>query len=95
MTYNKCSSNLGNIKSGVPHGSIMGPLLFLIYVNDLSRVSEHLSYILFADNTNIFATGKNVSEVVKLLNTELVYIYEWIETNRFSLNLSRLIIYKD
>ena len=54
MNYNGYSSSHKKLKCGVPQGSILGPLLFLIYINDLSSVSKALDFILFADDTNIF-----------------------------------------
>ena len=53
------------IKCGVPQGSILGPLLFLIYMNDISRRSEILSIILFADDTNLFLSHKNLDTLEK------------------------------
>ena len=63
VTYNKCKLESAIIKCGVPQGSILGPLLFLLYINDLSTVSDALLPILFADDTNMFITGKNIQEL--------------------------------
>ena len=54
---NKTPSDIGNITHGVPKGSILGPLLFILYMNDYSRVSNRFFSILYADNTNIFIEG--------------------------------------
>ena len=59
------------IKCGVPQGSVLGPLLFLIYMNDISRCSEILSVILFADDTNLFYSHKNIDTLNKTVNQEL------------------------
>ena len=60
VTYDGVISSLGFIKCGVPHGSILGPLLFLLYISDLSSVCKHTFPILFADDTNLFLSGKMV-----------------------------------
>ena len=52
-------------------GSILGPLLFLIYINDLSSVSSSLFSILFADDTNIFKAGKDIQEICEVFNNDL------------------------
>ena len=87
VTYNSYKSNQEAIKCGVPQGSILGPLLFLIYINDLSSVSEACFSILFADDTNMFITGHNVSEMCNQLNADLFRVQEWLHCNKLSLNV--------
>ena len=60
VTYNNHMSNKEKITCGVPQGSILGPLLFLLYIDDLANVSYHCFSILFADDTNMFNTGKDI-----------------------------------
>ena len=70
-TYNDTKPSVKSIRCGVPHGSILGPLLFLIYINDLVSVCQHTIPILFADDTNLFINGDNLSQIVQTLNAEL------------------------
>ena len=72
VQYNSHNSSLLHIACGVPQGSILGPLLFLVYINDLCRVSNVLELILFADDTNIFYSHTNVSYFMEIVNLELV-----------------------
>ena len=89
VMYNNVKSNMGKIDYDVPQGSILGPLLFLLYINDICNGSNKISCILFADDTNIFATGKNLTELTNMLNTELAKINQWIQCNRLSLNTKK------
>ena len=89
VTYNMTKSNKLTINCGVPQGSILGPLLFLIYINDLSTVSSALFSILFADDTNMFDTGKDINLLSKKINEELIKIQEWLRCNKLSLNVSK------
>ena len=68
VVYNNAKSYMGNVDIGVPQGSILGPLLFLLYVNDLSNVSMKLSFIQFADDTSIFMKGGSLSEIALSMN---------------------------
>ena len=87
VTYNGIKSQTEKINCGVPQGSILGPLLFLIYINDLSTVSEACMSILFADDTNMFFTGKNLKTMATVINEELIKVQEWLHCNKLSLNV--------
>ena len=85
-------SDLKTIKCGVPQGSILGPLLFLLYINNLPQVSEYFMPILFADDTNLFATGYNLNDIVSEINKEIANIYAWVKANKLSLNIDKTIL---
>ena len=68
---------MANISCGVPQGSILGPLLFLIDVNDLKSSSKILNPIMFADDTNLFYSHKNIKSLFDMMNKELKHISEW------------------
>ena len=68
MVYNGSESERKYINCGVPQGSILGPLLFLIYINDLPAVSKLFMHMSFAGDTNLFCTSHNVNSLIEEIN---------------------------
>ena len=89
VTYNGIKSSSKMIKCGVPQGSILGQLLFLLYINDLATVTKLCFLLLFADDSNLFATGTNINDIINQVNSELQDIADWLDTNKLSLNIKK------
>ena len=86
---NDVCSNVDYINCGVPQGSVLGPLLFLLYINDISNVVSDSKLKLFADDTNLFVSGKNLNDVEQRANASLKCMEEWFIANKLSLNASK------
>ena len=78
-----------NVKCGIPQGSILGPLLFLIYINDLPECLNQATSRLFADDTNLTVAGETIGEVELAMNNDLARIKEWLLANKLSLNVAK------
>jgi retron-type reverse transcriptase len=89
VEYNGAYSSYNSIKCGVPQGSILGPLLFLIYINDLCNASNIVELILFADDTNIFFSHNNLPLLMNIINSEMNKLSEWFRANKLSINAKK------
>ena len=89
VKYNQTRSEEMTIKTGVPQGSILGPILFLLYINDIEYSSNLLSFILFADDTNIFYSNSCLKSLNKVIQEEVNKVAEWLNANKLSLNIKK------
>ena len=89
VLYNNVQSQTLDITCGVPQGSVLGPLLFLIYVNDIANCLTHSKLISFADDTTVFLSSKCINDLYKNMNSDLVDLTNWFKANRLALNLNK------
>ena len=89
VVYNGFESEWGPLSCGVPQGSVLGPLFFLLYVNDMVRASSDLSLILFADDTNAFAEQSDIRLLHETINLGLEEMSKWFRCNKLTLNLKK------
>ena len=73
----------------MPQGSILGPLLFIIYMDDFSRASDLLFSIIVADDTSVFIEGTQHEETINLLNNELEKVNIWLKSNKLTINIKK------
>ena len=80
-----------DINTGVPQGSLLGPLLFIIYTDDIINVSDFFEKIFYADDTSVLNTliNLNIQEDIKELEKQLDRVYEWLTVNKLTLNISK------
>ena len=74
---------------GVPQDSVLGPLLFLICINDITKASSKLKFFLFADDTNLLYANKNLKTLENTVNTELIKLCDWLTANKLTLNIKK------
>lgn len=96
VSVNGANSSYLSISCGVPQGSVLGPLLFLRYINDLPLSSSKLSFYLFADDSNIYYEVESVDQLQNVVNNELKKVKMWLDVNKLSLNVDKtnFIIFK-
>ena len=86
---NGVDSNIKNIDVGVPQGSCLGPLLFLVYINDLFCIAKNSKVSMYADDTSIYHSSKDITQLNKALNEELIRLDRWLKGNKLSLNVAK------
>ena len=96
VSINGYDSNLADVKFGVPQRSVLGPLLFLIYINDLNQALKFCKVHHFADDTNLIHFSKSVNRLNKHVNLDLKNLTYWLNANKISLNVKKteLVIFK-
>ena len=89
VKYKQTQSQEMVLKTGVPQGSILGPILFLLYINDIENCSKLLSYMLFADDTTVFHSNRCLKTLNITIQHELSKVEDWLNVNKLSLNIKK------
>ena len=82
-------SGLGALNCGVPQGSVLGPLLFLLYINELHQAIKFCKIHHFADDTNLLWPSNSLKKLNKLVNADLKHLVNWLNANEISLNVKK------
>ena len=96
ISINGYESALAAVNCGVPQGSVLGPLLSLLYINDLNQAIKFSRIHHFADDTNLLCFSNSIKKLSKLVNTDLKHLLNWLNANKISLNVKKteMIIFK-
>ena len=96
VSINEYESGLAAINGGLPQGSVLGPLLFLLYINDLNRAIKFSKVYHFADDTNLLCLSDSIKKLNKLVNADLKHLVNWLNANKISLNVKKtdMVIFK-
>lgn len=86
---NKKCSPIKQIDQGVPQGSILGPILFLVYINDVINASSKIDFTIYADDTTLVMKDKNIDKLHEIVTNELSNIDLWIKSNNLKLNVNK------
>ena len=89
VSLNGYNSDLMSVICCVPQGSVQGPFLFLIYINDLHKVIRYCKLRQFANDTDLFHTNKSVKNLNKLVNHDMKHLNNWLSSNKISLNVEK------
>ena len=89
VSINGFNSDYKTIKYGVPQGSVLGPLLFLIFINELNTAIKHSETFHFADDTCLLNIKDSVKQINKVVNKDLKFLVQWLNANRISLNVAK------
>ena len=89
VEFNGICSESCQIKCGVPQGCLLGPLLFLLYMNDMSNLSKAVDFILFAGDTNVCFSHKDFNLLSETLNAEMCKLTQWCRANKLSTNFKK------
>ena len=96
VSINGFDSGLAAINCGVPRGSVLGPLLFLLYINDLNHTIKFCKVHHFSDDTNLLCMSNSIKKLNKLVNANLKHLVHWLNANKISLNVKKteMVIFK-
>ena len=89
VTFPTGSTLYPGIRSNQHHGSILGPFLFIIYINDIVNSSNVLSFVLFGDDTTVYAQNDSIDSVIEILNSELAKVALWFASNKLTPNVKK------
>ena len=89
VTVNGVTSDLVTVPCGIPQGSVLGPILFLLHFNDFHKCSSLFDFHLFADDANLFNRHTDIAILREHINTELKNVNRWLCSNKLSLNIEK------